>query len=188
MQFKTLTKRDMDSILMWRSTCPEALRTSRELTIENQLDFYDNVVSNRNSNARWWGIHEDVLKNKDTIFIGYCAVENISWENRNGEISLLIDPQYHGKGYGQQAIEELLVRGFNQLNLENIYGEAYTCNSAISFWEKIIKQYNGTKTILPNRKYFNGDYYDAIYFNFNKEDFKWAYGAKYSECEMNNID
>jgi RimJ/RimL family protein N-acetyltransferase len=162
MNFRTLNKNDMELIIKWRSTCPEALRTTFPLTLENQLDFYNNTVINKNSNARWWGIEENIL-------IGYCAIENISWENRNGEISLLIDPQYHEKGYGREAVKMLLNKGFNQLNLDNIYGECYQCSPAVSFWEKIIRQYNGTKSILPNRKYWSGQYYDAIYFNFTKE-------------------
>jgi RimJ/RimL family protein N-acetyltransferase len=165
MNFRALNKNDMALILKWRSKCPESLRTNKELTIENQLDFYDNVISNKNSNARWWGIEVNY------VLVGYCAIENTSWENRNGEISLLIDPEYHDKGYGKEAIKILLDKGFNQLNLNNIYGEVYLCNSAVSFWEKIIKQYNGTKSIMPNRKYWNGQYYDAIYFNFEKGDY-----------------
>jgi RimJ/RimL family protein N-acetyltransferase len=188
----------MELILKWRSTCPEALRTTFSLTLENQLDFYNNVVANRNSNARWWGIYIDKLFSDEMnsgieeLLIGYCAIENISWENRNGEISLLIDPQYHGKGYGKQAVEILLDKGFNFLNLDNIYGECYFSNHAISFWEKIIKQYNGSDAILPNRKYFNGQYYNALYFSINKDDYKHSLikydNIQFSECEMNNCD
>jgi predicted acetyltransferase len=165
MNFRTLKKDDMTYVLYWRSTCPQSLRTPFNLTEEQQLSFYDNVISNRNADAKFWAIEVD---NK---FVGMIGLENIQWTNRLAEISIILDPECHGNGYGQQAIQMLLDKGFNQLNLENIFGEAYLCNPAVSFWEKIIKQYNGTKAILPNRKYFNGRYYNAIYFNITKEEF-----------------
>jgi RimJ/RimL family protein N-acetyltransferase len=164
MNFRTLRKSDMETIIGWRSTCPETLRTTKELTLENQLDFYENVISNRNSNARWWGIEVG------NTLIGYCALENISWENRNAEISLLIDPKYQGKGYGLEATYMLLQKGFDFLNLDNIWGETYKCG-AWQFWDKVVYYYKGYKTYLPQKKFWQGKYYDSMYFNISKENF-----------------
>jgi RimJ/RimL family protein N-acetyltransferase len=129
-------------------------------------------VCNRQANARYWGIW---LSNKNTDtedFIGMCGLENISWENRNAEISIILNPEYQSKGYGNEAVKLLLDQGFNYLNLENIWGECYFCSPAIDFWKKICKEYNGTDAILPNRKYWNETYYNSMYFNINKSDYK----------------
>jgi RimJ/RimL family protein N-acetyltransferase len=174
LEFRTLKKSDMYDVLRWRATCPEALRTPFQLTEEQQEDFYKNVICNRNANARFWGIEiEDVMEDGCDLYqlVGMIGLENIEWTNRLAEISIILDPNCRGKKYGQQAIDMLLDKGFNQMNLENIYGEVYLSNPAVSFWEKIIKQYNGTKSIMPNRKYWLGRYYDSIYFNFNKKDY-----------------
>jgi RimJ/RimL family protein N-acetyltransferase len=101
-----------------------------------------------------------------------CGLENISWENRNAEISIIMDPACQGNEHGSQAVELLLNQGFDYLNLENIFGECYLSNPAVKFWEKNIEKYSGTKTILPNRKYWEGEYWDSLYFNFNKSDYK----------------
>jgi len=151
-----------------------------------QTKFYSEAVCNRQMNARYWGIwiereypkinvNKSVTMQKEgieKIFIGMCGLENISWENRNAEISIILNPECHGKGYGNQAVELLLEQGFNYLNLENIYAECYMCNPAVKFWEKIAQKYNAKCCYLPNRKYWNGVYYDSFYFNINKSDYK----------------
>jgi RimJ/RimL family protein N-acetyltransferase len=183
MIFRTLTHDDLPKILEWRRQCPEALRTSKELTLENQEEWYAREVVNRESRSRWWGIwieednkilgyevKEDGKPSKIQILIGYCGIENIEWENRRGEISLLIDPQYHGKGYGSEAVKGLFHKAFELINLENIYGECFYCNPSMPFWDKIIKTYPCQVSPLFNRKYWNGQYWDSLYFNFNRQE------------------
>jgi RimJ/RimL family protein N-acetyltransferase len=98
-----------------------------------------------------------------------CGLENISWENRNAEISIILNPDCQRKGYGTQAVNLLLDQGFNYINLENVWGECYLCNPAVDFWLKICKVHDASIATLPNRKYWQGKYYDSLYFNFKKE-------------------
>jgi RimJ/RimL family protein N-acetyltransferase len=167
MNFRVLERKDMQFVLEWRNKYPEALRTPFNLTLEQQNKFYDDVICNRNANARFWAIEVG------SKLIGMCGLEGIQWENSLAEISIILDPEYQGQGYGRQAIKLLLEKGFLQMNLENIYGECYVCNPAYNFWEKLIEEFCGTKTKLPSRKYWNGIYYDALYFNFNKSNFNY---------------
>ena len=188
MKLKPLTLSDCEQVRQWRNKNLAMLRTPFMLTEDMQADFYHNVVSNRNANARYWGVWEDVpdtvclysdiqekpikefeADTKSNIFMGIIGLENISWENRNAEISIILNPDYQRKGYGTQAVDMLLDQGFNYLNLENIYGECYYCSQSIKFWNKIIDNKNGSTAILPNRKYWNGSYFDSLYFNFTKE-------------------
>jgi len=153
----------------WRNKCLETLRTPFILTKEMQEEYANKVLKNRHLNCRWWGFAE----NSDIYYVGLGGIENISWENRNGEISLIINPYFRRKGYGTKAVELILDQAFNYLNLENIYGEVYHINeNSFSFWMKIVQIYNGYATLLPYRKYWNGKYYDSHYFNINKKFFK----------------
>jgi len=125
----------------WRNKCLETLRTPFILTKEMQEEYANKVLKNRHLNCRWWGFAE----NSDIYYVGLGGIENISWENRNGEISLIINP----------------------------YFEVYHINeNSFSFWMKIVQIYNGYATLLPYRKYWNGKYYDSHYFNINKKFFK----------------
>jgi RimJ/RimL family protein N-acetyltransferase len=145
-----------------------------------QAKFYDDVICNRNARARFWGIYDFV--EQEQIYadykpispfklIGMTGLENIEWENRLGEISIILNPEQQRKGYGEQAVKMLLEKGFNYMNLENIYGESYLCNTATKFWLKMATRYRAKTRTLPNRKYWNGAYYNSLYFSFNKGRF-----------------
>jgi RimJ/RimL family protein N-acetyltransferase len=167
MVFKTLTKADCEQVRQWRNQCLFALRTPYGLTEEIQSRFYDDVICSRNSRARFWGIW---IGEK---FIGMTGLENIEWENSCAEISLILNPEYH-EGYGTKAVDMLLDKGFNYLNLQNIYGEVYEINPAVTFWQKIIRKYNAHIAYLPKRKYWDGIYYGSWYFSIDEEDFNGA--------------
>ena len=183
-ELKPLSLQDAEQIRLWRNQCLETLRTPYPLTVEQQADWYIETVCNRSANARWFGVwkpksnfvrcpgSEDMPEPKQSppTLIGYAGIENISWENRIGEISLLIDPQYHGKGYGKQAANAVLDYAFDNLNLHTVYGECYLSNPAVDFWKKITAEREGYTTTLPCRKYHGGQYYGSLYFSIEREE------------------
>jgi len=169
MEFRELSLSDCEQVRAWRNEQLHTLRTPYALTKEMQEDFYKNTVCNRLANSRWWGIWKDDMVSP--TFIGMCGLLNIEWENRCAEISILLKPISQRCGHGTKAVEMLLYKGFKQLNLENIYGECYTCNPAIEFWKRIADTYNAVRVYLPNRKCWGGDYHHSLYFNINKYDF-----------------
>jgi len=163
MEFKVLSSQDCEEVRLWRNEVPEALRTPYMLTEEQQEGFYDNVICDRNAKAKYWGVWEE---NK---FIGMTGIENIEWENRRGEISLILSPEYRGNGNGAIALDILLHKGFNELNLQNIWGVCYECNfKASTFWEREIVKRGLYYTMLPNMKYWRGKYWRGLYFNFER--------------------
>jgi RimJ/RimL family protein N-acetyltransferase len=66
----------------------------------------------------------------------------------------------------------LLDEAFNKMNLKTVTGECYKCNPGLDFWYRVIEKYNGHKTILPNRKFWNGKYYDSLYFSIDCAEFR----------------
>ncbi len=177
MKLKALSLTDLEQVRLWRNENLSALRTPFLLTAEQQEAFYLNTICNRQANSQYWGIWGDtqILYADDRPIdgakelIGMCGLENIQWENRLAEISMILNPDYRGKGYGGKAVALLLDQGFNYLNLENIYGECYFCNPAVEFWKTICKRYGAKCCNIPNRKYWNGQYYDSLYFNIARE-------------------
>jgi RimJ/RimL family protein N-acetyltransferase len=172
MYLTALTENQCERVRQWRNQDISMYRTPFYLTTEMQSDFYNNVVCNRNSEHRYYAVFiecDGSLSIKgDFVFIGMIGLINISLENRNAEISIVLDPELRGKGYGKKALQLLLDEGFNKINLDNIYGECYECNPAIGFWQKMIEDYNCRMSHLFSRKFYNGIYYDSIYFNFNR--------------------
>jgi len=198
MKLKVLSEQDCEQVRIWRNDALESLRTPFPLTLEQQNRFFHEVVCDRRANARYWGIWDEVevqvlteyIENynpaygtgypvnkyetaRQDSFIGMCGIENIEWENKRGEISIILNPEYHGKGYGEKAIELLLEQGFMYMNLDNIYGECYENNPAIEFWKKVIKKYSPDyePIWLDCTKYYDGQYWDSLWFNIEKTDY-----------------
>jgi len=134
------------------------------LTIDNQQEFYDEVT-NRYTPHRYFSLYDG------PDFIGLGGITNIQWENRTGEISLIINPVFRKKGHGGRAVSLLLDEGFNRLGLKTITGEVYLCNKAVAFWENMSELYNGYQTTLPRRKFWDGRYWDSMYFSIGVESF-----------------
>lgn len=164
MELGVLSREDCEKIRLWRNEQMIHLRTPFLLTKEMQEDFYRDVVCNRNSPHRYWGV-------VDKNLIGITGITNIQWENSIGEISLLIDPKQQKKGYGEKAVELALDKAFNYLNLKTVCGECYASNPAKEFWIKIRDKYKGFSKCLPNRKFWKGKYYHSIYFSIDRDDY-----------------
>ena len=178
MRFVDLRQEDCERARVWRNQNLAVLRTPYMLTEEQQETFYREVVCNRQSNARFWGIWIEtdiIIRNipiKSGRFIGMAGLVNIGWENRNAEISVIIDPVYQENEETQEEIfQGLLRQGFYHLNLENIYAECYTCSPYYDFWLRIAGEYEASKAKLPQRKFWNDQYWDSLYINFNKGAF-----------------
>lgn len=169
MKLQPLTREDCETARHWRNECLETLRTPYFLTEEMQSDFYGNVICNRNSPHRYWGVYEDGCD----ATIGLVGVTDIGWENSIAEISLIVNPQYQKKGFGVKAVELLLDKAFNQMGLKTVFGECYEVNlNGVAFWKKIVTRYKGSTAVLPSRKFWDGKFWDSYYFSIDRKDFK----------------
>ncbi len=158
---------DVQLVREWRNADISFLRTPFMLTEQMQKDFYHNVISNRNSDCRFWSV-----KDADQgVMIGFAGLVNIEWENRLAEISLVVSPKGRGGNCHILSVRGLLDIAFRQLNLQNVHAECYTCNTDLPFWKTACSQFRGVFVMLPNRKYWNGKYWDSMYLNFEKSMF-----------------
>jgi RimJ/RimL family protein N-acetyltransferase len=149
----------MEKVREWRNKLEGVLRTPFLLTEEMQNSFYNDVICNRNSNSRWWSVF------KDFELIGLTGLTDIEWENGLAEISLLLAPRARGVGAGSEIVAEVLDEGFNNMGLKTIYGECYECNPASEFWKKVTENHGGYYTMIPRRKLWQGQLFDALHFS-----------------------
>lgn len=173
-ELRALSKADMEQVRIWRNEMPEGLRTPFDLTREMQEDYYRDVICNRESHTRYWGIwsNEEAASTypPSSGFIGYGGIENIQWESRLAEISILIGPDFRRHGYGEQAVVAILDRAFRRLNLKLVYGECYECNPAILFWRKLLDRWMCEHVMLPGyRKLWNGAEATGLYFAIRED-------------------
>lgn len=169
----SLTLQDIEKVRKWRNEASKngVYRTPFLLTEKMQLDFFNNVVNNRNSNNRYFAVKFPENNEYSNLTIGIVGLTNIQWENKLAEVALTLNDKFTGKGYGEKSLVLILTEGFENLGLLNIYGECYYCNPNFTFWEKMCLKYDAYKTILPDRKFFKGNYHNSMYFNFNEQSF-----------------
>ena len=176
MKLEAITQSQCEQVRLWRNAEMECWRTPFMLTEDMQYDFYKRC-SDRNSPHRYFAImieHGNGYK-----FIGMGGTTYIQWENRIGEITLIIDPQVRKDGLGEQAVDLLLDQAFNYLNLNTVFGECYICNElAMTFWDTISRKYGYAPILLPNRKFWKGNYHPSLYFSIDKDDFNKIHNSK----------
>jgi RimJ/RimL family protein N-acetyltransferase len=186
LELRPLSAEDMETVRHWRHESMETLRTPYMLTKEQQQDYYRNVICDRRGTTRYWGLHDlDIVTFREMLgdpekgkvrtqfgnsLIGYGGIENIEWENRHGEISIIIAPEYRGKGYGAEGVQLFLQEAFDALNLHAVHGECYYSHDGPAFWKHLVEKYRGWGTDLPHRKFWKGAYWPCYWFIFYKEN------------------
>ena len=127
---------------------------------------------------------EKTLKENEYVFaivdlendklIGNCGIHDINHKDRCATVGIFIgEEQNRSKGYGKETLRLLLDYGFNYLNLNNIMLGVMSFNErAIACYKKV-----GFKEIGRRRQsyYLNGKYYDSVYMDILKEEFKEEY-------------
>ena len=161
MILKALTLNNLETARQWRNQLMVAWRTPFMLTDKMQEDFYYNVICDRRSNLRYWAFYYDYIS-----YLGFGGIENIIWENHTGEISIIIDPEQRGKGYGAEALRLILDQAFNCLNLDVVWAECFECNDSLGFWEKMGEKYKTQIRSLPYRKYWYDRMWDSNFYYF----------------------
>jgi RimJ/RimL family protein N-acetyltransferase len=100
--------------------------------------------------------------------VGVCGLTSIDFINRNAEFSLYIAPQHQRRGYGKKALELLIKHGFEDWNLERIWGETFDKNPARKTFEALGMKKEGTL----ERSYFReGTYINSHIYAILKDDY-----------------
>jgi RimJ/RimL family protein N-acetyltransferase len=122
-------------IAFWRNEVLPSLRSSHPtpVNIIPQIQWVKSF--NLNTDNYFFIYSDEIYTHK--VLIGYCGLDKVNRINKTAEMSLLINPQLHRKGYGKRAARKLLNYGFNKLKLQCIYIECYTTTSNWEFWKKV---------------------------------------------------
>lgn len=173
-----LTRSDCELVRRWRNLEENRLhlRTPFVLTEEMQSRFYDDVVCSRTAPHRFWALRDTEGARVQPggygdwetrpAFIGMAGLTDIDPTNGHAEISLILDPAKHGKGYGVMAVGLVLAEAFDRMRLESVRAECYETNPALGFWRKMADGHGAHSTTLPLRKFWGGRYHDALLVTF----------------------
>ena len=140
-------------IAEWRNQVPASLRAHTETPIR---------MEHQNAWVKRWTRSGDEYFSIKTFLqetIGYGGLDKICNINKTAELSLLINPERHGEGFGKQAVRCLLTYAFEFMELNCVFIEVYRTTDAWIFWEKCGFIQEGD---LKARKFWNGAYYDSV--------------------------
>ncbi|MBN1971765.1 MAG: GNAT family N-acetyltransferase [Candidatus Delongbacteria bacterium] len=115
-----------------------------------------------------------IIDSEKDLLIGNCGLHDVDSIHKTCELGIFIgDKDYHGKGYGTEAIKLLLDFAFNVLNLNNVMLKLYEYN------QRGYKSYlkSGFQVIGRRRKaiFFGGKYHDEIFMDILADEFKGEY-------------
>lgn len=150
----------LNKIADWRNESKEHLRTGDDTFRENQKSWVEKVSK---SGDHYYFIAIGWEGNLELV--GYCGLDKIHPVNRTAEISLLIGREWRGENNGKNSVKKLLIKAFNELNLNLIYAETYNNKK---FW---IKCGFKEEANLRQRKYCNNNYNDSTILSITRDEF-----------------
>ncbi|MFW9894373.1 MAG: GNAT family N-acetyltransferase [Candidatus Thorarchaeota archaeon] len=138
----------------------------RPITREMEEDWYNEMQKNENDIL----FSIITLEKNNEILIGNCDI-SVDWKNRIGKCGIVIgEKEYHGKGYGTEAMNLLVNYGFEKLCLNRIELAVHSFNSrALKSYLKVGFQKEVTQR---HAVYINGEYHDSIMLSILRDEWE----------------
>lgn len=93
------------------------LDRNKAVTIQDAENFISNIERTlQNEQGLYWAI---AIK-PDDLLIGTICYFGLDQENNMAEIGYELNPEYHGQGFMQEAIEKVIAYGFDVMQLDTI--------------------------------------------------------------------
>lgn len=164
---KPLSTKDIDSIMLWVND-PEVIKNfqnfKKRITRSEELSFVKKLIASKND--RTFSIFEKNTKE----YIGQISINQISWQNKLGRLSVFISRQHWGRGYGQEAIPLILKIAFKELKLNKIWLIVYAENKkGLHLYKKIGFKKEG---LLKEEYFWEETYHDMVRMALLKSGFK----------------
>lgn len=106
-------------------------------------------------------------------WVGYAALSNIDWIAKHAECSYFIAPEFMGRGFGEEAVKQLLAYAFRDLNMQKVHSDTFEYNQKEVEFNKNIGFVEGGRLV---RHYFKrGRLIDSIIMYMLREDFEKLY-------------
>jgi len=162
---RAIERSDLKQLLKWRNNpkLRRNFREWRELNMQNQEDFFNDMVMN--SNHVVFGIEDE-----DHNLIGVCRISYIDWQARSGEIGCYIgDEEKQNQGYGTDALRTLVEFGFEEAGLHRL--EAAMLSDNISAVKSFTKAGFKQEGVMRDATYCDGRFHDHVLMSMLRSDY-----------------
>ena len=155
---RKLEKRDLEKSMIWLKDPSINMFLSHDfnnLTIEQEKAWYDFLQNSKND------LVFALLDKNDLKHIGNCVLHKIDLEKHICEIGIVIgEKKYWNRGFGPDAIKNIIGFSFKDLGLSSIQLNVYCYN------ERAIKAYKKCGftqvKVLEKNHFYNDKYWDTI--------------------------
>ncbi len=123
-ELRPLTIEDISHVMSWVNN-PDVVKNFQNFqgfTWEAEMAFINKITCS--SNDRPFSI----FRKTDGAYIGQCAINQISWQNRLGRLAVTIIPEHQGQKYSQEIIPLLIKYAFEELKLHKVWIMFYASN------------------------------------------------------------
>ena len=162
-RLRKLASADLPQLLAWRNS-PSIYKWCRQfepISADRHAAWFASIQDEQST--RMYGIQD-----AEGILVGVCGLTSIDYVNSRAEFSLYVGPEHHGAGFGEAGLRALCAHGFNVLNLNSIWGEAFDSNPAMKIFKRV-----GFKEEGRRRQFYfrQGRYIDAILFSLLRSEY-----------------
>jgi len=161
---------DLDSIRQWVND-PEITNTLSDVFLyphsKNESETFLNMIMEGKSSTKSF-----VIAEKDSLeYIGQIDLFKLDWKNRFALLAIVIGrKEYHGKGYGSEAIRVLQKFAFEELNLNRIELDVYDYN--VRAYKCYLKCGFKEEGRMRQKLFRNGRFRDVIKMAILKEEYE----------------
>lgn len=125
----TIDRDDIEMLRMYRNEYSiwKWCRQNNLISIKDQNEWYDEIAHDKT-------IRMYSIVNQENQVVGACGLTSIDLLNRHAEFSCYIAPNWQRCGYASAALKTLFSYGFQELNLNQIWGETFHGNPALQLF------------------------------------------------------
>jgi len=166
----------IEQLRIWRNdpSARQYFREWKDITPDKQKKWYDERGNNSNQNHVYFQIMKiDPLDSNKKILIGCCGALNIDWRIRSAELSIFIDKNHQGCGFGRETLNILIDYVFSEINLHRFWGECYNSNNAIKLYTSVGFKIDGK---IRHSWFHNGKYGDSYIFSMLDDEWRVLQG------------
>ncbi|HXV26531.1 MAG TPA: GNAT family protein [Candidatus Paceibacterota bacterium] len=157
LELRPLAAEHLDDVMTWVND-PDVVKNfqhfDRSISREEEAAFIGRLIASPNDRVF------SIFRSGNGAYVGQTAVNQISWENKLGRLSLFIKPEHSGMGYAQHALGLLLEKAFGEFGLNKVWLMVWAENKkGLHIYEKLGFRQEG---VLREEYFWQGEYHDIV--------------------------
>lgn len=170
---KAINPEDIESIRVWRNSQMDVLRQKTEISREQQIEYFDNVIFPEYEKDQPQQVLYSFFENE--ALVGYGGLVNISWLDKRAEMSFLVDSARAKSSptYNNDLTAFILITkriAFEEFDFHRLFVETYSFRT---FHIEILERSGFVlEGRMRNHIIENGQFHDSLIHGIVKEDYE----------------